>query len=287
MQENIAESRQVNSSNPGVKVDISVVILAKNEEARIEDCIKSVKNWANEIIVVDDESVDDTAAIAKNLGVSVFAKKMEIEGRHRNWAYSKAKNQWVFSLDADERPTPELLEEVKEVVASNPKFNAFTVRRRNFIGDYWMRWGGQYPSPQLKLFRKDKFKWEEVEVHPRAFLEGDCGHLKFDLIHYTYRDWSDFLKKLNNQTTLEAQKWYKLSLADPKKARYKMNILHALWRSLDRFIRAFIIKRGYRDKFVGFMSAYFSSLYQIVSFAKYVGLKNNGSKKHIGSNSGL
>jgi glycosyltransferase involved in cell wall biosynthesis len=253
---------------------ISVVILAKNEETRIKDCLSSVADWANEVIVIDDESTDKTVAIATELGATVFIKKMDVEGAHRNWAYAKATNEWVLSLDADERPTDELKEEISALLLTNPTQSAFTIPRRNFVGNYWLRFGGQYPSAQLKLFKKSKFKWEEVEVHPRPVLDGECGHLKKDLIHYTYRDWADFLKKLNNQTTLEAIKWYKLSLENPKKARYKMNTFHALWRTLDRFIRTYFAKKGHRDGFNGFMIAYFASLYQIVSYAKYRELKS-------------
>ena len=256
------------------KTKVSVVILAKNEATRIKDCIESVRGWADEIIVVDDKSTDNTVSIVNDLGVTVFIKEMNIEGAHRNWAYAQGKNEWVLSLDADERLTPELKDEISQVLPTKPKANAFTIPRKNFIGDYWIRWGGQYPSAQIKLFRKDKFKWEEVEVHPRAFLEGECGHLTKDMLHYTYRDWADFLKKLNNQTTLEALKWYKLYLENPKKARYKMNLFHALWRTLDRFIRTYFAKKGRRDGFVGFMIAYFASLYQIVSYAKYRELKS-------------
>lgn len=250
-------------------VKLSVVILAKNEESRIKGCMESVLGWADEVIVVDDESVDKTKELAEELGAKVLVRRMDIEGRHRNWAYLKAKNEWVLSLDADERLTNELKEEIARVLSSKPAINAFTVPRRNFIGDYWIRWGGQYPAAQIKLFRRDKFKWEEVEVHPRAFLDGDCGHLTKDLIHYTYRDWTDFLRKLNNQTTFEAKKWYKVFHDNPKKARYKMNIPHALWRTLDRFIRTYFVKQGWRDGFIGFMVAYFASFYQIASYAKY------------------
>ena len=257
------------------KIPLSIVILAKNEEERIKDCIQSVGEWVDEVIVIDDESTDNTPLIAKELGARVLRQRMDVEGKHRNWAYQQANNEWILSLDADERLTEELKDEIEIILASNPKQNAFTVPRRNFIGDYWMRWGGQYPAAQLKLFRRDKFKWEEVEVHPRAFLDGECGHLKSDLIHYTYKDWASFLGKINNQTTLEAKKWHKLSLVDPKKAGYKMNIVHVLWRTVDRFFRAFIAKRGYRDGFIGFMAAYFGSLYQIISFAKYKDLKKN------------
>lgn len=260
------------------KIKLSVVILAKNEEGRITDCIKSVVDWVDEIIVVDDESTDKTGEISKNLGAAVFVRRMDIEGKHRNWAYAKSRNEFVFSLDADERVTDELREEITKLLSGNPECNAYTVPRRNFLGDYWIKWGGMYPSAQIKLFRKAKFKWEEVEVHPRDFLEGVCGHLKGDLIHYTYRNWGDFLKKLNNQTTLEAKKWYKLSLVDPKKVRYKMNFGHALWRLMDRFIRAFFVKKGYKDGFIGFMVAYYASIYQMVSYAKYKELTKENKK---------
>lgn len=261
------------------KISLSAVILAKNEENRIADSIESLTGLASEIIIIDDESSDKTKETSERLGARVITKKMEVEGRHRNWGYSQGVSLWILSIDADERLTHELKKEIEETLSKNPECNAFTIPRRNFIGDYWIKWGGLYPSPQLKLFRKDKFKWEEVEVHPRAFLEGECGHLKSDLIHYTYRDWSDFLRKLNNQTTLEAKKWYKLSLENPKKARYKMNIPHALWRVLDRFVRTYFFKRAYRDGFIGLMIAYFASLYQIMSFAKYRELEKRAEKE--------
>lgn len=251
------------------RVPVSVVILAKNEEGRIRDCIKSATDWADEIIVVDDESHDKTVEISEGLGVKVFVRKMHIEGAHRNWAYEKARNRWVLSVDSDERLTDELKDEIKHLLTKDPAESAFAIPRKNFIGDYWIRGGGLYPASQLKLFKKDKFKWEEVEVHPRSITDGAQGHLKSDLIHYTYRDWQDFMNKLNRQTTLEALKWYKLSLENPKKAHYKMNTLHAIWRMLDRFIRTFVGKKGYRDGFVGFMIAYFASMYQILSYAKY------------------
>tara|TARA_B100000315_G_scaffold260160_1_gene319616 strand:+ start:1414 stop:2217 length:804 start_codon:yes stop_codon:yes gene_type:complete len=258
-----------------METSISVVIITKNEETRIEACLDSVKGWANEIILVDDESSDKTRQIATNYTDRIFTRKMDIEGRHRNWAYAQANNQWVLSLDADERLTQDLRDEIGHVLRENPKGAAYTIPRKNFLGDYWLKWGGQYPSPQLKLFKKDKFRWEEVEVHPRAFLDGECLHLKEPMLHYTYRDWADFLKKLNSQTTLEAKKWITLLSDDPKKANYKMNLFHALWRYNDRFFRTFIRKQGWRDGFRGFMLSFFASLYQIIAYAKYWEMKKN------------
>jgi glycosyltransferase involved in cell wall biosynthesis len=239
---------------------LSVVVLTKNEESRLAKCLDSVK-WANEIIVVDDESIDRTVEIAKRYTDSVFIKKMDIEGRHRNWAYNQAKNTWVLSLDADEIVTEELKEEIEKILSADPKENGFTIPRRNYIGDFWVRHGGWYPSPQLKLFRRDRFRYEEVSVHPRAFMDEPCGHLKQDLIHYSYRNLEDFLHKLNNQTTREAQKWFEQNKP--------MHLGKFIWRTYDRFMRTYFGRKGYKDGFIGFAVAFFAGLYQFLSYLKY------------------
>jgi len=242
-------------------LNLSVVVLAKNEERNITACLDSARGWADEIIIVDDESTDRTIDIAKKYTDRIIRRKMDIEGRHRNFAYAQAKNLWVLSLDADERLTPELREEIKNVLERNPRENGFTIPRRNYIGGYWVKCGGWYPSPQLKLFRKDKFRYEEAGVHPRAFMDDPCGHLKSDLIHYSYRNLEDFLNKLNNQTTREAEKWFQQDKP--------MRLGRFLWRSLDRFIRTYIGRKGYKDGFLGFVIAYYAGLYQFISYLKY------------------
>jgi glycosyltransferase involved in cell wall biosynthesis len=254
------------------KIPISVVIIAKNEEERISDCIKSVNDWADEVLVVDDESTDSTQHIAQSLGAKVLVKEMINEGKHRNWAKDQAKNDWVLSLDCDEYPTSELKSEIKEAI-KDTHFNGFSIPFKNYIGDYWIRGGGWYPAPKLRLYKKDYFRDKEQSVHPPVEFKGHCGKLKSDIIHFNYKDWTDCVRKTNNQTTLEAKKWYDYSFENPKKARYKMNTIHALWRVFDRFMRTYFRKRGYRDGFIGFMIAYFASLYQIVSYAKYRELK--------------
>ncbi|MBU1864746.1 MAG: glycosyltransferase family 2 protein, partial [Candidatus Omnitrophica bacterium] len=147
-------------------INLTVVVLTKNEEKNIARCLDSVAGWANEIVAVDDESSDRTIDIASRYTGRIITRKMDIEGRHRNFAYAQARNLWVLSLDADEVVSDELKREIKEVLGKHTECNGFTIPRRNFIGDYWVRYGGWYPSPQLKLFRKDKFRYEEVGVHP-------------------------------------------------------------------------------------------------------------------------
>ncbi len=187
---------------------VSVVVITKNEEENIADCLKSV-SWADEIIVLDDNSTDKTVNIARQFTDKVFSRKMDIEGRHRNYAYSCAKNNWVLSLDADERVTSELAQEITKLSKGEMKDKAYTIPIKSYIGKRWIRYSGWYPAPKVRLFDKRSFKYEEAEVHPRVFIDGSCGHLKKDIVHYSYKDFHDFFVSLNNQTTLEARKWLK------------------------------------------------------------------------------
>ena len=242
------------------KIPLTVAVITKNEAKNIDDCLGSVYGWADEIIVVDDESADNTVALAQKYADKIFHRKMDNEGTHRNWTYAQARNEWVLSLDADEMVSSELRDEIAATLRET-KFHAFSIPLRNYIGDYWVRYSGWYPAGKLRLFMKSRFKYEEVEVHPRVFLQGDTGHLTKDIIHKGYPDLEHFLSSLNRQTTLEARKWIHTGR--------KMSFGRALWRTLDRFPRSFIGKRGYRDGFYGFMIAFFASLYQIMSYAKY------------------
>jgi glycosyltransferase involved in cell wall biosynthesis len=241
-------------------VPLSVVILAKNEAGRIRECLESVQ-WADDGLVIDDESADETARIARSLGARVLQRKMDIEGRHRNWAAAQAKHPWVLSLDADERVTPELAQELAELLQRGIPEGIYAIPRRNFIGSRWIRHGGWYPSAQIKLFNASSFRWEETTVHPRAFGSGPTYQTRHDLLHYSYRDLSDAIAKLNRQTTLEAQKW----IADGR----RVTLGKALWRTVDRFWRTFIGKQGYRDGSWGVIVAVMAGCYQLFSYAKY------------------
>ncbi len=241
------------------KASVSVVVLAKNEEACIAECLNSL-SWVDEIILVDDLSHDHTVEIASKYTDKIFSRRMDIEGKHRNWAYALAKNEWVLSLDADEQVTPELSQEIAEAVKST-RFAAYSIPLRNFIGNYWVRYGGWYPAAKVRLFKKNKFRYEEAEVHPRVFIDGACGHLKADIIHKGYPDLEHFLSSINRQSTLEAKKWVN--------TKRKMTLPIMVWRSVDRFFRRYLRKKGYKDGLYGFIIAYFDSFYQILSYAKY------------------
>lgn len=243
------------------KTPISIVILTKNEEGIIEKCLQSVYGWADEVIVVDDESTDRTVAIAEKYADKVYHRRMDVEGVHRNWAYAQARNEWVFSLDADEYLSEELKQEISMVLSRETDYQAYSMPIRTYIGNYWVKHSGWYPANKIRMFMKSRFSYEEVEVHPRPILNGLEGRLKGDLVHTGYPDFAHFLSSLNRQTTLEAKKWIKTGR--------RMTRGRAVWRTIDRFPRVFISKRGFKDGLIGFMIALFASLYQVVSYAKY------------------
>ncbi len=245
---------------------LSVVVITKNEGSRLADCLKSVA-WADDIVVVDDNSTDDTREVARAGGARVFERAMDIEGKHRNYAYSLAKNEWVLSLDADERATPELKAELAETL-KDPKCNGYTIPRRNFMGNVWVKHGGMYPSAQLRLFKKGEFKYDEkAEVHPQAYMKDPRGALKSDILHYTYRDFTDAIAKMDRQTDLEARKWFREDR--------KVGTFSILRKTVDRFWRAYISKKGYKDGVIGLFLAVNSGMYQFLSYAKHWELKRN------------
>jgi glycosyltransferase involved in cell wall biosynthesis len=259
------------------KVPVSVVVIARNEEDNIADCLRSA-SWADEIVVVDDHSTDRTVEIARQFTDKVFSRKMDVEGRHRNYAYSMAKNDWVLSLDADERVSPLLARELSELFnpstgsgltlseaerVKNPiKDVVFCIPIKTFMGKRWIRYGGWYPAPKDRLFDKRIVRYEEAGVHPRIIYHGSCGRfLKGDILHYSYRDFHDFFQSLNNQTTMEAKKWFG--------EKRKIGFLKAYRKFLSRFLKHYFIEQGFRDGILGLMAAWAGGFYQIMSYVKY------------------
>ena len=253
---------------------LSVLIMTKNEEKNLPDCIKSV-SFADDVIILDDDSTDSTRELAQSMGARVVQRKMDYEGRHRNYGYNLAKDKWVLSLDADERITPELEEEIRTLF-KNEKFNSYAgynIPRRNYLGTKWLKHGGQYPSAQVRLFQKGRFEYEEFEeVHPKPKRGGPYRSLQHDIIHYSYKDIYDWFARLNRHTTLESKKWYR--------ERRPIGLAQTLRKTFDRFFKAYILKKGYKDGFEGFIMAVGSGLYQLLSYAKYRELLQNENKTH-------
>jgi glycosyltransferase involved in cell wall biosynthesis len=245
------------------KYQLSVVTLTRNAEEKIKDCLESAK-FCDDIVIVDDFSRDKTLDIVKGYTDRIYQRRWDNEGIHRNYAYSLAKNEYILSLDSDERVTPELKEELIRLIEDGFKYNGYNIPHRNYIGNVWIRHGGWYPNKKLKLFKKNEFRYADEEYHPPAIMEGERKDLKGEIIHLAYRDFSDFMLKINHQTNFEARKWFR--------DKRKMSFARALRKTVDRFFKAYILKQGFRDGFLGFMMAFFGAFYQILSYAKYTEL---------------
>ena len=243
------------------KAPVSVVIIAKNEERRLEDCLKSAA-WAAEIVVLDDMSTDRTVEIARRYTNKIFQRAMDIEGRHRNFAYDQASQKWVLSLDADERVTPELAAEILKVTTGDdPKYTCHAIPIKTFIGPEWIQGAGYYPAAKTRLFRKGQFKYEEARVHPRVIYQGACGILKGDILHYSCQTIEQWIGKFNRETTLEADKW----MTDGRKVK----VGSIMRKTFDRFFKNYFLKNGWKHGFMGFLMSVFHGLYQLFSYAKY------------------
>ena len=257
------------------KPSLSVVIIAKNEERRLEDCLKSAA-WAGEIVVVDDMSTDRTVEIARRYTDKIFQRAMDIEGRQRNFAYDKATQKWVLSLDADERITPELAAEITKTIAEDDgKHTCYAIPIKTFIGTEWIQGAGYYPAQKTRMFRRGKFKYEEARVHPRVIYEGTCGFFKGDILHYSCQTLEQWIGKFNRETSLEADKW----ITDGR----KVQPASLMRKTFDRFFKNYFLKGGWKHGFMGFLMSVFHGLYQLFSYAKYreamIQRKQNGGDK--------
>ncbi len=256
---------------------ISVVIIGKNEERNVTECLGSVHDWADEIVFVDDFSTDGTVELVKKFPkAAVFQRHMEQEGRHRNYGARQATYDWIMILDCDERATPDLLAEIDGLFETKDERDvAFWVPRKNYIGDYWLRHGGWYPAPHMKLYNRKYFRWKESDydvVHPGmeftepGYKQGE--NLKNHLIHYNYKNIEDFIKKTNRLTTLDGIKWY----LDGR----NMGMGRAFRRTVDRFLRRYIRKQGYKDGYYGFIASVLSGFYELAAYSKLREIRQRG-----------
>jgi glycosyltransferase involved in cell wall biosynthesis len=229
---------------------VSVYILAYNEEAKIEDCINSV-TWANEVVLIDSHSTDKTAEIAENLGTKVVQVDFEGFGKIRMAGIEHTTNEWILSVDADERFTTDAREEVERVITSkNPKDAYFVPRRNTFMGKK-IRFCGWFPNyRQPQLFRRGKMTYEAKDlVHEDFSVSGEIGHLRKPIIQIPFLHFSEILQKMDRYSELGAAKL----IDKKKKCPTKANIVI---RSIWTFLRIYIFRLGILDGWAGFVIAF-------------------------------
>ncbi len=245
---------------------LSVVLAAYNEEKNLGECLKSVHGLADEIVVVDGGSKDRTVEIAKKYGAKVIiTDNPPVFHINKQKAIEAASKDWILQLDADERVTPKLQNEIKATMQQSDKIdvNGYWIPRKNwFLGRFLMK-GGQYPDYTLRLYRKGKGYLPCKSVHEQAVVEGKTGYLKNPLIHMADAEFSRYLQRWDRYTDLLAAE-----IKDQKKIFSGLNYL--LIAPMKWFLLTYFRHKGFMDSWQGFIFCFFSALRFPVAYIKYL-----------------
>lgn len=243
------------------KESVSAVLMTKNEAHRIKNALNSVK-WADEIVVVDDESTDATVDICKSYGAKVIVNKCE-DNHDRQWniGIDNATSDWVLHIDADEEVPSSLRSAIEKTLTNSNGFSGFRIMRRNYFLGHFMRYGGWY-HPVLSLFRRDATRCIGKGIHVNIEVKGKIGFINEDIIHRPFESISQFIIRHDKYTTKEAQVMLEEQGVLPEKiVRRNLKI-----RPLKIFWKAYVKKQGFREGYYGLI---FSVLYAWVDFLRW------------------
>jgi len=238
---------------------LSVTVIAWNEEERLRGCLDSV-GWADEIVVVDAESTDKTVSLARDFTDKVWVRPWPGFAAQKNFALDQAAGTWILSLDADEQVTPELGERIKAIVKDDGPADGYLIPRRNLFWGTWVRHGGLYPDYQLRLFRRGAGRFVENSVHESVTVTGRVETLAEPLLHQSYRDLEDFVRRSNRYSTLAASDWL-------RRGR-QVGVMDLIMKPLGRFLSMYIVQRGFLDGWRGLVLAILYAEYVFLRMAK-------------------
>jgi glycosyltransferase involved in cell wall biosynthesis len=237
---------------------LSAVVITLNEERNITDCLNTV-SWADERIIVDSGSSDSTVLLAQTLGARVFTRPFTNYSDQKNFALAQATCDWVLSLDADERVTPELADEIKRAIADPGDAVGFYIPRLDRMLGRWMRHGLWWPQYKLRLIKSGSGQWQR-DVHEVLVVNGPARHLQSPLLHYASDTISQFVHRADRYTTMEAEAWH------------AAGIRPSLWKMLlyppGLFLYSYIWRRGLLDGMEGLILAMLMSYYTFLKRAK-------------------
>lgn len=243
---------------------VSTVIIARNAEDKIGDCLKSVQ-WADEILVVDNASIDKTADISKKFGAKVIAASEKLALNYsalRTLGLKEAKQDWILYVDADERVTKSLKNEIIHLVKDpSDKFIAYVIPRKNFIFGREFKHCGQSPDYQKRLFRKEYLKEWKGELHEEPVFEGELGYLKNPLIHLKEDNLSDMVKKTNLWSDIEAMKMYQSGHPPMNIIRFGSAMFREFWLRM-------VVQMAFLDGGEGIIYGLYQVYSRFISYAK-------------------
>jgi len=238
---------------------VTVTIITLDEAAHIAGAIDSAA-WADEIVVVDAGSVDDTLAIARGKGARTETRAWTGYVDQKNFAASLASHHWIFSLDADERIPPPLAAEIRAVLSTEPPHHGYRVPRVTYHLGRWVRTTDFYPDYQTRLYDRRKARWRGRYVHESVVVDGPAGQLTKELHHYSYRNLSDHLDRINAYTTLAARQMHE----GGKRARAVDLLIHPP----AAFLRNYVLRRGFLDGTAGLILSAVNTYSVFLKFAK-------------------
>jgi glycosyltransferase involved in cell wall biosynthesis len=238
---------------------LSVTVITRNEAADIGDALASV-SFADEIVVVDACSTDETVAIAKRHTDRVIVRDWPGYIDQKNYAASMARHDWILSLDADERVTPDLASEIRSLMSGAPREMAYRIPRVTFYLGRWIRTTDWYPDYQLRLYDRRAAQWIGRYVHEAVAVRGEIGRLRGELQHYAYRDISDHLETIDRYTTYAARQMHE--------AGRKTGLLQIAGHPPLAFLRNYLAHGGIRDGVAGLIISALNSYYVFLKFAK-------------------
>jgi len=238
---------------------LSVVVITLNEEERIRETLASVA-WADEIVVIDAGSEDKTVALAREFTDHVIIHPWQGFAAQKNYGIEQATGEWILSLDADEQVEPALRAEIATVLSAREASAGYRIARRNVMWGRFIRHGRLYPDWQLRLFRRGRGRFVERAVHESVQVDGDVGRLVAPLLHRSYRDVGDFLRRADRYSTLAADDWVR--------AGRPFHAIELVTAPLGRFVSMFVLHRGFLDGWRGFLLAVLYAYYVFIRSAK-------------------
>ncbi|MDP1743375.1 MAG: glycosyltransferase family 2 protein [Candidatus Amesbacteria bacterium] len=248
------------------KIKLSVVLSTLNEAENIARCLDSIRDIADEIVIVDEGSTDDTKVIAKKYGSRII-DVVHNDNFHitKNIAIGSAKGEWILQLDADEKVSKGLYEEIKGILKKGSKYNGLWMNRSNWFLNRFLKKGGQYPDPTMRFYRNGKGRLPAQDVHEQAQVDGEVGYFKNDLLHYRDTSFEKYLAGFNRYTSFIASQL--------REKKEKLNIINAfnylVVKPIYTFLLVYLRHRGYVDGFPGFVFALFSGLRFAIAYIKY------------------
>lgn len=251
---------------------VSVVLATHNEELNLEQCLAAVKDFADEVIVVDGESTDTTVALAKKLGARVISTTNKANFHiNKQMAMDEAKNDLVLQLDADEVIDQELIQFIQELrdtdsvtARQHASEVAWWIRRRNYFLGTFLKKGGQYPDPSIRLYRRGKARLPQKDVHELMVADGPVGWAEGHMLHYPTPHFSDYMRKFQTYTSFKAQQLFEKQ----EKISLTTGVNYLLIKPTVTFMSLFVRHKGFVDGIPGFVFALMSGLHHTISYLK-------------------